>query len=236
MRLPTGQAVAGLLGVPVLGKDDILAAAGTQEQIDALEAGGFVSRTPLWFYILAEAAHFHGGDRLGPVGSTLVAEVLVGLTRRSEDSILKVPGWTPSLPSATPGTFELADLLKFAGVFGQVIPPRTYTVRSGDTLFGIAERELGDGRRWTEIFLLNRAVIRNPEQIFAGQVLTLPPPGPPTGPIPILYVVRPGDTLSSIAQAKLGDANRWREIFDRNRDIITNPNRIIPGQVLVLPQ
>jgi nucleoid-associated protein YgaU len=236
LRLPTGQAVAGLLGVPVLGEKDLLAAASTQEQIDALEAGGFVARTPLWFYILAEAAHFHDGERLGPVGSTLVAEVLAGLVRRSEDSILKVPGWTPSLPSATPGTFELADLLSFAGVLGRPTRPRTYEVRPGDTLFRIAQNELGDGRRWTEIFLLNRALIRNPEQIFAGQVLTLPPAGPPTGPIPILYVVKPGDTLSGIARAKLGDAGRWREIFDLNRDVITNPDRVIPGQVLVLPQ
>jgi nucleoid-associated protein YgaU len=236
LRLPTGQAVAGLLGVPVLGEKDLLAAASTQEQIDALEAGGFVARTPLWFYLLAEAAHFHDGERLGPVGSTLVAEVLAGLVRRSEDSILKVPGWTPSLPSATPGTFELADLLSFAGVLGRPTRPRTYEVRPGDTLFRIAQNELGDGRRWTEIFLLNRVLIRNPEQIFAGQVLTLPPAGPPTGPIPILYVVKPGDTLSGIARAKLGDAGRWREIFDLNRDVITNPDRVIPGQVLVLPQ
>jgi len=52
------------------------------------------------------------------VASTLVAEVLVGLVRRSDDSILATPGWVPSLPSATPGRFELADLLRFAKVVG----------------------------------------------------------------------------------------------------------------------
>jgi nucleoid-associated protein YgaU len=234
LRLPTGQAVAELLGLPVLAKDDVLAAAGSAEQIDALEAGGFVSRTPLWYYLLAEAAHHHGGERLGPVGSTIAAEVLVGLVRRSEDSILKLPGWTPSLPAATAGTFELADLLRFAGVLGETRTPRRYTVRRGDSLAGIAESELGDPRRWTEIFLLNRAVIRNPDRIFPGQVLVLPP-ARPTGPIPVLYVVRPGDTLSAIAQSKLGNRNRWPEIFALNRDIIANADRLIPGQVLVLP-
>ncbi|MFI7542865.1 LysM peptidoglycan-binding domain-containing protein [Actinoplanes sp. NPDC049599] len=159
----------------MLGKDDVLAAAGSQEQADAREAGGFVTRTPLWYYLLAEAAHHHGGDRLGPVGSTIVAEVLVGLVRRSEDSILKLPGWTPSLPAAEPGTFELADLLRFAGVLGDAEAPRTYPVRRGDTLSGIADAELGDARRWTEIFLLNRAEIRDPNRIFPGQVLVLPP-------------------------------------------------------------
>ena len=46
----------------------------------------------------------------------MVAEVLVGLVRRSENSILRTLGWTPTLPGAQPGTFTLADLLRFAGV------------------------------------------------------------------------------------------------------------------------
>jgi nucleoid-associated protein YgaU len=234
LRLPTGQAVADLLGLPALTKDDVLAAAGSADQVTALEDGGFASRTPLWFYLLAEARHHHGGDRLGPVGSTLVAEVLVGLVRRSEDSILKLPGWTPSLPAAQPGAFELADLLRLAGVLPGTQPPRTYVVQPGDTLSGIAGSELGDSNRWPEIFLLNRALIRHPDRIFPGQVLVLPP-AQPTGPIPRLYIVRRGDTLSGIAQSQLGDANRWPEIFALNRDVISNPDRIIPDQVLVLP-
>ena len=75
-------------------------------------------KTPLWFYILAEAASLEGGERLGPVGSTIVSEVLVGLIRRSANSILFSgnPGfWHPTLPSAQAGTFTLTDLLQFAG-------------------------------------------------------------------------------------------------------------------------
>ncbi|GAA2701889.1 hypothetical protein Apa02nite_100360 [Actinoplanes palleronii] len=234
LRLPTGQAVAHLLGVPVLSKDEILAAVNSPAQAAALQAGGFESRTPLWFYVLAEANHFHQGERLGPVGSTLVAEVLIGLVRRSEDSILRLPAWKPYLPSAKAGTFELADLLRFAGVLGSGQPPRTYTVKKGDTLTAIARSQLGDGNRWPEIYLMNRGTIRNPNQIFPGQVLLLPP-AQPTGPIPKLYTVKKGDTLSGIAKAKLGNANRWPEIFALNRDVITNPDRIITGQILVLP-
>jgi hypothetical protein len=113
LRMPLGQAVAGALGQPVLTPDEIRAAAPDQQQ--ALEAGGFLMRTPLWFYLLAEARH-HDGNRLGPTGSTLVAGVLIGLVRRSADSILTDSTFTPSLPAATEGTFELADLLRFAGV------------------------------------------------------------------------------------------------------------------------
>ena len=112
LRLPTGQAVAGTLGLPVLTPDEIRAAAPDETQ--ALEAGGFLDRTPLWFYLLAEARH-HGGKRLGPVGSTIVAGVLISLIRRSTDSILETD-FTPSLPAAKEGTFELADLLRFARV------------------------------------------------------------------------------------------------------------------------
>jgi nucleoid-associated protein YgaU len=54
-------------------------------------------------------------------------------------------------------------------------------------------------------------------------------------PPPRIYIVQSGDTLSSIAREKLGDANRWPEIFALNRDVISNPDRILPGQVLVLP-
>ncbi len=47
-------------------------------------------------------------------------------------------------------------------------------------------------------------------------------------PPPRIYVVRRGDTLAKIAEQKLGDDNRWREIFALNGDVITNPNRIFP--------
>jgi hypothetical protein len=125
LRMPTGQAVAGALGIPVLTEDQIKQGAASDKQRQVLEDAGFLERTPLWYYILAEAAvlgkeegqNQEGGQRLGPLGSTIVAEVLVGLIRRSPDSILNPEAnWQPNLPSAQPGTFTLPDLLRFAGV------------------------------------------------------------------------------------------------------------------------
>ena len=52
--------------------------------------------------------------------------------------------------------------------------PATYTVVRGDNLWNIARRFLGEGRRYREIFELNRDQIRNPNLIFPGQVLRLP--------------------------------------------------------------
>ncbi len=52
---------------------------------------------------------------------------------------------------------------------------------------------------------------------------------------PKTYVVQPGDSLSKIAKNVLGDAKRWPEIFELNKDKIKDPNLIYPGQELRLP-
>ena len=50
------------------------------------------------------------------------------------------------------------------------------------------------------------------------------------------YTVQSGDTLSAIAKRFLGDANAYMEIFNLNRDQLSDPDRIKPGQVLKIPQ
>ena len=50
------------------------------------------------------------------------------------------------------------------------------------------------------------------------------------------YTVKAGDTLSKIAKDKLGDANAYHEIFNANRDQLSDPDKIKPGQVLKIPQ
>ena len=129
LNLPTGQAVARQMasqGIVALTPDQILSVAhaipaekdhkvSTQEEIlnryESLQR-----RTPLWFYILAEAAYYSRGYHLGPVGSTIVAEVLIGVLRNSTDSILSDPRWIPTLGDRA-GKFDIEDLLKLAGVF-----------------------------------------------------------------------------------------------------------------------
>jgi nucleoid-associated protein YgaU len=50
-----------------------------------------------------------------------------------------------------------------------------------------------------------------------------------------IYVVVSGDSLSKIAKREYGDANKWKQLFEANRDIIKDPNLIHPGQKLKLP-
>ncbi|HEX5708087.1 MAG TPA: hypothetical protein VFX96_12370, partial [Pyrinomonadaceae bacterium] len=79
----------------------------------------FERRTPLWYYILKEA-ELGGGERLGPVGSRIVAETFVGLIKKSRYSILGEQDWRPVYGRTDPSTgrarFEMADLIDFAGV------------------------------------------------------------------------------------------------------------------------
>jgi len=49
------------------------------------------------------------------------------------------------------------------------------------------------------------------------------------------YTVASGDTLSKISKQFYNDANQWQRIFDANRDILSNPDRIQPGQHLRIP-
>ena len=49
------------------------------------------------------------------------------------------------------------------------------------------------------------------------------------------YTVKPGDTLSHIAKEHLGSAGAYMKIFELNKDQLTDPDKIKPGQVLRLP-
>jgi nucleoid-associated protein YgaU len=49
------------------------------------------------------------------------------------------------------------------------------------------------------------------------------------------YVVRAGDTLSKIAKQMMGDSGAFMDIFNANRDQLSDPNAIRPGQVLKIP-
>jgi hypothetical protein len=121
LRMPTGQAVARAMasqGIQPMTDKQIASVAMdiSSHQLDVLEKAKFLTRTPLWFYILAEAAFYSRGHHLGPVGSTIVAEVLIAVLRKSTYSILSDSQWRPTLGD-TLGKFDLEDLLKLAGVF-----------------------------------------------------------------------------------------------------------------------
>lgn len=114
LRLPSGQSVAKAMGLDALtieGKE------GFPEHL--------VNNTPLWYYILYEAEKEKQGKRLGPVGSRIVAEVIIGLIQGDKTSFLNQdPNWRPMkkvgkelVTIAEDESFVMADLLEIAGVY-----------------------------------------------------------------------------------------------------------------------
>ena len=49
------------------------------------------------------------------------------------------------------------------------------------------------------------------------------------------YVVKSGDSLSKIAKREYGNANEWQRIFEANKDVLSDPDKIYPGQTLKIP-
>jgi hypothetical protein len=83
--LPSGEAVARHMGISPLTADEV-----------GLRAAGWRGETPLWYYILREADVTAAGDRLGPVGGRIVAEVIVTLLDRDPSSVrFADPDWRP---------------------------------------------------------------------------------------------------------------------------------------------
>ena len=67
------------------------------------------------------------------------------------------------------------------------------------------------------------------------QVTGGPPAAPAAAAAGKTYTVKAGDTLSKIAQEHLGSAGAYMKIFDLNKDQLSDPDKIKPGQVLRLP-
>ena len=119
LAIPTGQAVAGALGVAPLTEEELQR--GNSDAVNAaLTTGGFLEATPLWFYILKEAEVRANGNSLGEVGSRIVVETIIGQLRADPDSYLNQdPGWSPEqgmlLPDDEP-IVTIKDLFRYAGL------------------------------------------------------------------------------------------------------------------------
>jgi hypothetical protein len=115
LGLPSGQDVAKHIKAKnPLTPDEIASDSNGSTDGAVAKQQGLHKATPLWYYILKEAKVRHQGERLGPVGSTIISEVFVGLVHGDQNSYLwKVKNWKPTLPAAKPGTFTMADMLRF---------------------------------------------------------------------------------------------------------------------------
>jgi nucleoid-associated protein YgaU len=110
-------------------------------------------------------------------------------------------------------------------------PAEDYTVQAGDTLMKIAFETYGDLYQWKKILELNRDKIKDPAALSAGTVLKVEKPG---SPVSIdrngeKYLIKLGDTLGKISNNVYGTPKKWRQIWDNNKQMIKDPNKIFAG-------
>lgn len=159
---------------------------------------------------------------------------------------------------------------------------RQYIIKKDDSLWKIAERDLGSGHRWKYLYELNKDKIENFSKLKAGTSIDIPieteeqrsklevkelneiketaaqlkagifvdQPIETEEQInkiqvkeqkPVLvaareYLVKNGDSLWKIAKQELGDGNRWKDIFELNKEKIKDPQNLKIGQKLYLPE
>jgi len=117
LGLPSGQATAAALGVPVLTTAQLTDGLPADEIAVLQQQNGLLlEKTPLWYYVLREAMVTTGGEHLGPLGAKIVADTFVTLLRRDALSMLNV-SFIPSRGVA-PGAFTFADLVRVANIIG----------------------------------------------------------------------------------------------------------------------
>ncbi|MEO0588748.1 MAG: LysM peptidoglycan-binding domain-containing protein [Planctomycetota bacterium] len=121
-----------------------------------------------------------------------------------------------------------------------------HRVQAGESLFVIARRYLNDGNAWPRIAKANPDVVSPRGDVVEGARLVIPSlrGGTPTNAArdaaqpaarPRTVTVQDGDSLARIARRHLGSPDRWRDLLEANRDVISRPEHIRPGQTLVLP-
>lgn len=151
------------------------------------------------------------GKKVSPIESK---EEAVRVGTAAAKAFLGIQGGsTPSTPSAPSGP----------------VAATKYTVKAGDTLYGITKAHNGDAslNNWKPLYEANKAIIGiNPDLIFPGQVFSLPSEKKKT------YTVKSGDTLSAIA---VEHNTSWQALYEANKSVVGgNPDVIEVGQELVV--
>jgi len=94
---------------------------------------------------------------------------------------------------------------------------------------------INEATRQNAILLVGN--IKGVEKVVADGLLA-PPAAPEAPPEPVdeVYEIVSGDTLGAIAKRFYGNASAYMKIFEANRDIIDDPNKIYPGQKITIPK
>lgn len=101
---------------------------------------------------------------------------------------------------------------------------------------GVAKTKDDANKVWNQIKLIDK----NYAQDLMAEITYLsdvpaPKPAAPAAPAKKIHVVAAGETLSKIAKKYYGNAGDYMKIFDANKDKLKDPDKIFPGQELIIP-
>lgn len=160
-----------------------------------------------------------------PASATGTVTVSAPAAAPDEDAAAAQP--TPTADTTTPGTPAAP-----AGI--------DITVQAGDNLWDLAEQHLGDGRAWKTIADANYQRTQpdgrhlGPDHVLQPGWTLLIPGAPTTADGSQVLTVHRGDTLSRIAQHRLGHAGDWPQL-QRPDHPGANPDQLIPGEHILIP-
>ncbi|SEP83219.1 LysM peptidoglycan-binding domain-containing protein [Microlunatus flavus] len=187
---------------------------------------------------LGAAAQLTSGGAATAPAVTAAAEP----ARTTADPVSSTARPSPSAIADEPGRAETG---REAEVVAPVDAPhgrreRVHVVTAGDDLWSLAERYYGRGQDWRRIAAANPDFLTGgPDRLRVGWRLVVPETGSDASGRaddgrPRVRV-RPGDSLSAIAERELGDGDRWNELYRANRDQLADPDELPVGLVLRLP-
>ena len=145
----------------------------------------------------------------------------------------------PVQPAATVSTIHAAGTSVVAAPAQPVATQHTISVKPGDSLWKVAQENLGRGNRWHELLAVNPSIV-DPSRIRAGANLVIPAASSPSeaheggSNAGNTIKVRKGDTLWTLAKSNLGRSSAWTCLAAANPSL-RDPNRIYTGQSLILP-
>jgi nucleoid-associated protein YgaU len=193
---------------------------------------------------LSDADEFTGGSELGAeyaseAGGDESNIGLADLGTESVDSASSLEGGSSYAMADESATMDTTDFGSVQAVSdAPTFEPssaggaeRTYTVRKNETLMLISFKLYGDYERWREIARQNRDTLAGGNQLREGMVLRYRAPARefvwnPSGQP---YLIRTGDSLSKISGNVYNDIRKWKLIWNNNKPLIKDPNKIFAG-------